>query len=56
VGDDDEAEQVNGYGPLGSFGVEMPTEMAGGEMAQYVTYYEGGGGGGGGGGGFYACG
>jgi hypothetical protein len=29
-GDDDEAEEVNGYGPLGSFGVEMPTDMGGG--------------------------
>jgi len=46
---DDEAEEVDGYGPLGSFGVEMPTEMGGGEMAQYVTYHEGGGGGDGGG-------
>ena len=28
---DDEAEEVDGYGPLGgSFGVEMPTEMGGG--------------------------
>jgi hypothetical protein len=34
-GDDDKAKQVNGYGPLGSFGVDMPTEMGGGEMAQY---------------------
>ena len=53
-GDDDDAEQVNGLGPLGSHGVEMPTEMGGGEMAQYVTYCEGGGGGGNGG--FYASG
>ena len=48
-GDDDDAEQVNGFGPLGSHGVEMPTEMGGDEMAQYVTYYDGGGGAGNGG-------
>jgi hypothetical protein len=54
-GDDDDAEQVNGFGPLESHGAEMPTEMGGGgEMAQYVTYCEGGGGGGNGG--FYASG
>jgi hypothetical protein len=29
-GDDDEAEEVNGYGPLGSVGGEMPTEFGGG--------------------------
>jgi hypothetical protein len=28
-GDDDAAYEVNGYGPLGSFGVEMPVEMEG---------------------------
>jgi len=58
-GEGDEAEQVNGYGPLGSFGVEMPTEMGGrmgggSEMAPYVTSH--GGGGGGEDDGFYACG
>ena len=51
-GGDDDAEQVNGFGPLGSHGVEMPTEMGGGDMAQYVIYCDGGGGGGDGG--FYA--
>ena len=49
---DDDAEQVNGFGPLGSHGVEMPTEMGGDEMAQYVNYCDGGGDGGDGG--FYA--
>ena len=29
-GDDDDAEQVNGFGPLESHGAEMPTEMGGG--------------------------
>ena len=43
---------MDGFGPLGSFGVEMPTEMGGGDMAQYVRYFDGGGGGGDGG--FYA--
>ena len=32
-----------------SKGVEMPTEMGGDEMAQYVNYCDGGGGGGNGG-------
>jgi hypothetical protein len=53
-GDDDDDEQVNGFGPLGSHGVEMPTEMGTDEMAQYVTYCDGGGGGGNGG--FYGSG
>ena len=44
-GDDDDDEQVNGFGPLGTHGVEMPTEMGGDEMAKYVAYSEGGGGG-----------
>ena len=44
-----DAEQVNGFGPLGSHGVEMPTEMGADEMAQYVAYSEGAGGGGNGG-------
>ena len=44
-----DAELVNGFGPLGSHSIEMPTEMVGGEMAQYVTYCDGGGGAGNGG-------
>ena len=48
-GNDDEAEDVNGYGPMGSFGVEMPPEMGGDEMAQHVSFHNGGGGDGDGG-------